>query len=200
MKTKHLVLAAALMALSASTFAGEGLQEALDTTQKALDATADIRANAVQIVTSANKYEEMDKMSQALIQLCLKEECAAQKKVLDKLAPSYTSVSFVQMSTSDNVDFANRIKLEQEAVNEGSRNIVVRWWRALMRFLGLGGKPEAMQYPMYVFKGNDLNVAPDGVVTEAQLEQFIKLNASYAQELAPTEPAVTPAISGGSGF
>ncbi len=138
-------------------------------------------ANAVQIITSGHNYEEMDKMPQALVQLCLQEECAAQKAVLDKFASSFASVAFVQMSTSDNVDFAKRIKLEQQASAEAEHNIVVQYWRAFLRYMGWGGELKVVQFPIYIFKGNELNVAP-AVATDEQLKQFIELNASYAKE------------------
>ena len=136
--------------------------------------------NAVQIVTSANNYVEMDSMPQALIQLC-RDECATSKKVLEKLASNYASVTFVQMNTANNLEFTARMEREQQLTAEAAHNGFVRFWRSCMRWLGWGGEYAPVQYPIYVFKGSDLNVAPE-LVSDKDLKTFIEVNASYSTE------------------
>lgn len=136
--------------------------------------------NAVQIVTSSNNYAEMDSMPQALIQLC-KDECTANKKVLEKLAPDYSSVAFVQMKTADNLDFTARMEREQQLTAESTHWAIVRVWRSWMRWLGWGGEYAPVLYPMYIFKGSDLNVAPE-IASNKDLKTFIEINASYSTE------------------
>lgn len=135
----------------------------------------------VQIVTDKHNYEEMDKLSQAMIQLCQPDECAAQIGVLNRLAPMFKGVAFVQMSTADNTEFANRIKQEEEEGAEMEHYFFVRWWRALMRYVGWGGELAKVQYPVYIFKSDALNVA-HGVTSIDDLKKFVNWNASFEEE------------------
>lgn len=123
----------------------------------------------IKMVTPADYAAELDTSDNVLIQLCLPEQCAADRAVLERVAPSFSAVKFVQMSTADNTEFAGRLKAENEASIKKDSSI----------------KPLA--YPVYIYKGADLNIAP--VTSEEELRTFIETNLSAdAPEVEKIEP------------
>lgn len=123
----------------------------------------------IKMVTPADYAAELDTSNNVLIQLCLPEQCAADRAVLERVGPSFSNVKFVQMSTADNTEFAGRLKAENEASIKKNSSI----------------KPLA--YPVYIYKGADLNIAP--VTSEEELRKFIETNLSAdAPEVETIEP------------
>lgn len=145
------------------------------------------QASPVKIVTSANNYVEMDQMSLALIQLCRSEECKFDRTLLDKASKGFTNISFVQMNTVDNAEFAARIHKEQQETLEYSHNVVVRIWRAFLRWAGWGGEYEQVRYPIYVFKGAALTVSYN-INGVDDIRSFVLLNSGGSSDESGFEP------------
>lgn len=116
----------------------------------------------IKMVTPADYPTEIDNAPQVLIQLCQADACAADRAVLERLAPRFVGVKFVQMSTSDNQELTERMKSE----------------RAEMQKLSPGQDWSA--YPVYLFKGAELYVAPP-ITSDDQLKVFIETNASFQE-------------------
>ncbi len=121
---------------------------------------------AIKKVTPADYAKELDPAGKVLIQLCKPEQCAADLAVLLRLKPDFAEVKFVQMSSADNPDFAQRLEKEQELMVKGDSSI------------------GPLVYPVYIFKSSDLQVAPP-LKSDDELKQFIATNAtSDAAEIA----------------
>ncbi|HNB23945.1 MAG TPA: hypothetical protein PKZ32_16125 [Candidatus Melainabacteria bacterium] len=125
---------------------------------KAVDKASQTAATApVKIVTPADYAAELDNSDNVLIQLCKPEQCDADRKVLERVKGGFATVKFVQMSSRDNPEFAQRLESEQQQLAKANNS------------------QDTLAYPVYIFKGADLNVAPH-LESEAQLKQFIATN------------------------
>lgn len=125
----------------------------------------------IKMVTPADYATELDTSNSVLIQLCKPEKCASDVAVMQQLKPGFDNVKFVQMSTVDNAEFANRLEKEQAVLIKKDSTF----------------KPLA--YPVYVFKGADLQIAP--VTTTEELRKFVEMNvASGNAESADSADAV----------
>ncbi len=113
----------------------------------------------IKVVTPADYAAELDNASNVLIQVCKPGQCKADKDVLARVRQGFAQVKFVQMSSKDNVDFAERLEREQAELAKINKTAI------------------GLQYPVYVFKGNDLNVAPP-LRTDDEVKQFIATNVA----------------------
>jgi hypothetical protein len=125
----------------------------------AITAQAKETSGTIKKVTAADYATELDTADNVLIQLCKPDQCATDRAALEALQPGFKNVKFVQMNIADNAEFANRLETEQNQMAKQDKSI----------------KP--LSYPVYIFKGADLQVAP-ALKSEAELKQFIEVNAS----------------------
>ncbi len=154
MKDKILMTLLAVIALAAILSLTPDVKDTR--THPALASPANQATSEIKMVTPSQYETEM--AGQVLIQLCKPEDCNADKAMLEGLPTSFIGVKFVQMATEDNREFVERLEREREQVPYS--NIA---------------KPT---YPLYIFKGADLQVAPE-IKSQAELRQFIEMNASY---------------------
>lgn len=113
----------------------------------------------IKMVVPADYASELDNVDNVLIQLCKPEQCDADRAVLERVRSGFDQVKFVQMSSRDNVEFAQRLESEQQQVAKASQS------------------QSALIYPVYIFKSADLNVAPP-LRSDDELKQFIATNIS----------------------
>lgn len=137
----------------AASVAEEPAHKHGDAEHKHADAKQTSSAIAIKMLTPADYATELDTADKVLIQVCLPENCASDRAVLERIAVDFDNVKFVQMSTADNKEFALRIEQEQKVLVEKDSSL----------------KPLA--YPVYAFKGADLNIAP--VSSEEELKALI---------------------------
>lgn len=116
-------------------------------------------AATIKMVAPADYASELDNTDNVLIQLCKPEQCEADRAVLERVRPGFDQVKFVQMSSRDNVEFAQRLESEQQQVAKASKS------------------QSALVYPVYIFKSADLQVAPP-LQNDDELKQFIATNIS----------------------
>lgn len=121
--------------------------------------TAVSSAATIKMVAPADYASELDNADNVLIQLCKPEQCDADRAVLERVKSGFDQVKFVQMSSRDNVEFAQRLESEQKQVAKASQS------------------KSALIYPVYIFKSADLNVAPP-LQSDDELKQFIATNIS----------------------
>jgi hypothetical protein len=127
----------------------------------------------IKMITPSEYAAEIDSAEQVLIQLCQPKECVANRAVLERVAAGFIGVKFVQMSTADNQVLAARTKQQRDEMK------------------ALDASKDWDAYPVYMFKGAELYVAPP-ITSEDELKVFISMNASFEEPADSKETPVTP--------
>jgi hypothetical protein len=165
-------------------------------------------ANQVQSLT-ANDYEiKLDEGAIAFkkgelkgnlfIQICLPENCAADREAMVKLSSAYPDFEFLQMPTTENPVFDSFIRASKLNLWETQHPYLA----SVHKYTGLFESQISYQYPMYMVaiqdsEGGQLNVAPDDANSSDRLHMFIdsiikQLKAQEDGEGTAEAPATQP--------